>query len=180
MANNLSDLMVKLLSATRWMPSDAHVSHARTRTSLPVLSVLAADVAGEIYVLDRFKATDRIIGIDWNASVSPTGLSEVDIGLYQAGDWNTADQTVVDIDCYCDGHDAAAAEPASTAAKWNSLWGENIALATTPLLIKPCWEAAAVSAQPDRGTQYDLCMTSVADPTAAATLCFRITYLAGD
>lgn len=175
MANTLSQIMTKLLSATRWQPEDVHSSHARTRTSIARAVGVAGDLANHLYILDRFKATDRILSIKWKTLVNDANWSDMNFGIYAAGDWNSADQAAIDANCYAD-----AVDMKTGVAAYAEALGAGVAAASALIITGPVWEAAGVAAEPTPGTQYDLGVIAIADPAGGSTMEVCVTYVSGD
>jgi hypothetical protein len=175
MANTLSQIMTKLLSVTRWTPEDVHSSHARTRMTLAKAVGVAGDAANHFYVLDRFKATDRILSLKWKVLVDDATWDDMNWGIYVAGDWNVADQDVIDENAYAD-----AVDMDTGVAPWAEAMGSGVAAANALIITGPMWEAAGVSAEPAPGTQYDLVVKAMNDPAGGSTMEALITYLSGD
>ena len=171
MANSRSDVMANLLQNPQVKSSTSRVG-SRVRVKDCVVVLDNTEGAGHIVPLARFHAGDRILKIEGRYPAF-VGATDVDIGLYAAGDWTVADQTVVDQDILVSADNWTAAVAIFTDLGTGAA-GERAASAT----VNELWQDAALTA--NDGRLFDLAITFVADPGAAGTAVIRITYVAGD
>ena len=182
MANTLSDRMTNLLARPVVLNPHEQVRFKRCSTA-----VAAADADARVYPVERFRATDRILAL-WVGNDAITAGTDWDLGLYVAGDWSTADQTVVDKDIYVDGVSMATARnvPIDTAQILAGGIGSMLNLLgnapgggtiTGILWARQLWQDAGLSAQ--GAEQYDLCWTANTVGSGAGTILTGILYATG-
>ncbi len=190
MANTLSDIMANALARPRVLNPALAVQGAVyfTRAST---SVLAADADGRIYPVMRLPSHARILQV-WVGNDAITGGTAYDLGLYVAGDWNSADQAVKDVDIYADGismatarntlvhNDTAGAVEASLGSRGVILGAVVGGGAITGLQwARQVWQDAGDATAPTPGTEYDLCWTAPTVGTAAGTIITGVMYVMG-
>ena len=188
MAKVLSDLMTNVLGTVKnsVLLNDAAVYFAKATTA-----VAAADADGTFYPVLRLPAHARIIHIIVGNDAI-TGGSDYDLGLYVAGDWNSADQTVKDKDIYADGismatarntyihNDTAGAVEASLGSRGAILGAVVGGGAITGIQwVRQVWQDAGDAAEPTPGTQYDLTWTANTVGTGAGTIVTGVLYVKG-
>ena len=155
------------LDASPSVIPDARNSHGRVMAKIETLETAVADTTGQIYRFVRVNAQDRILSIKIFHDDVTTG-TDMDCGIYAI---NGGD--AVDVDCYADGYDASSANTTGTEIRFNDTTTASVSLAKQAV-----WEDASVSADPGN-IQYDLCLTSNTDVSAAKTITLQVLYLAG-
>lgn len=171
MANSRSDVMANVL-ANPPVKNSVNRTGARVRVKDCVVVLDNTEAAGHIVPLARFQAGDRILKVEGRYPAF-VGATDVDVGLYVAGDWTVADQAVVDQDILVSADSWAAAVGIFTDLGTGAA-GERAASAT----VNELWQDAGLTA--NDGRQFDVALTFVTDPGAAGTAVVRITYVAGD
>ncbi len=182
MANTTSNIMANVLLGGTGTKNTASEAGGRVRIKRGTVSSAAADAAGHLYPLARFKATDRLIAIYLN-NTADAGWTDMNIGVYAGaadglttvGDWGSTDQTAVDADILVDGASLALAS-----AGHDELLGTGSNAFAENLEGSMLWEMAGVASAPAADVQYDVVMESVANPAGGATLGFTILYTTGD
>jgi hypothetical protein len=150
--------------------------HARLRIAHATITVAGTESANHFFPFLRLKAADRVQGI-WLASTDLGTTLTVDIGIFVAGDWTVADQTVKAVDIYADGVDLAAA--ADTIGREVLGFGTNAV--NPPNRMRQIWQDAGDVAEPTPGTEYDLVMKIITTGTpAAGSVQITTFYTAGD
>jgi hypothetical protein len=177
MANSRSDVMANLL-ATPMVRSGARLGHSRSRSKLITVTLDNTEAAGHIVPLARFGYLDVIHQI-WCSHPNIAGATDVNVGVYASGDWTVADQTVRDVDILVDGYSMAVA---TAVGKWADITVAGAAGGHTSSTIgRPLYlDAGRTEAQGQADGTYDVAMTFVTDPGAAATIKVLIDYSAGD
>jgi hypothetical protein len=177
MANSRSDVMANLL-ATPMVRSSARAGHSRSRSKLIVVTLDNTEAAGHIVPLARFGYADIIHQV-WCSHPNIAGATDVNVGVYSSGDWTVADQAVKDVDILVDGYSMAVA---TAVGKWVDITVANAAGGHTSSTIgRPLYlDAGDTEAQGILAGTYDVAMTFVTDPGAAATIKVLIDYSAGD
>lgn len=176
MANTRSDLIANIIAGTK---NAVGTDGSRVRYRRAQFSTSAAEAANNLYPLFRASAADRII--DMNVSnTADAGMTDLNVGAYNIGDWSVADQAVVTgtvEDRLVDGANRAAAttQPVNILGTGTNAFGE--ALQGTPL-----WQMLGLAAAPPPGTQYDIVLKAAgaSDPAGSATYVIESTYIAGD
>jgi hypothetical protein len=172
MANLFSDLMTNLL-ADPTVANEVGASHGRVRASVALVSVAAADDDGDIFFVERFKATDRILAVFcWNTAI--TAGTDYDLGFYEAEEHGSA-TTPTEVD-----HDALGAAIDMSSAR-DALSEADAAMGIVAGLVgKALWEMCAVAAAPDPPVQYDMALTANTVGTVAGSILLIILYTSGD
>ena len=186
MANTLSDVLANALAKPR-VNNPALQVHGAVYFSRAVTSVLAADADNRIYPVLRLPAHARILAL-FVGNDAIAGGTDYNLGLYVAGDWNSADQAAKDVDIYVDGLSMAVArdemiDPAQVLAgaigsMFNAL-GQGANAITGLQWARRVWEDAGDAAEPRPGTEYDLAWTAPTVGTGAGTIVTGILYVAG-
>lgn len=198
MANRLSDLMANLYpSSPPALFNEVNLGFAQVKFLVGTISVLAADNDGHIYPAFRVSSEWRLIDL-WLFNDAITGGTDYDVGLYNAGNWNLADQTVRDRDIWVDGASMATArifgisvDPAlasraasdavaSLGSAQNVLGTISGGGAITGIQrFRRVWEDAGLAAAPTPGTEYDVCITANTVGTGAGTIKLAGLFAAG-
>ncbi len=187
MANRLSDLLSNILAVPKVM-NPVNAGFASLKMMVATTSVLAADADAHVYPCFRVPSDWRLVDL-WTFNDAITGGTDYDFGIYQSGDWNSADQAVVDKDIYVDGASFATARvfgvsvDPSLAARSNSDAVASLGSAKNMLgtisgggaltgiqRFRAIWQDAALSAAPVPGTTYDLAWTANTVGTGAGTI----------
>jgi hypothetical protein len=198
-ANRLSDLLANIYpSSPPALFNDVNLAFAQVKFCMGTISVLAADADAIIYPVFRVLADWRLIDL-WVFNDAITSGTDYDIGLYNAGNWNLADQTVRDKDIWCDGLTMATArnfgvsvdpsiasralsdDVAATGSGQNVL-GRAMASSASITGIqrfRRVWEDAGLSAAPTPGTEFDVCVTANTVGSLAGTIKVAGLFAAG-
>jgi hypothetical protein len=184
MANRLSSY----LSGALAKPAVNQRAHEVVFSSGPITtSVLAADSDGIIFPVYSVPSHARVVAvIVGNDAI--TGGTDYNFGIYNSGDWNSADQAVRDVDIYVDGISMAAArdeliDPAQVLAgsigSMLNVLGQGAGAITGLQYARQVWEDAGLSAAPTPGTMFDLCWTAPTVGSGAGTIRTTILYTVG-
>ncbi len=177
MANTRSDFMTAVL--TPGLTNPVGVSGARKRYRRGSFPTLSAEAAGHIYPIFRVSAHDRIIKIECS-NTADAGMTDLNIGVYNAGDWSVADQVLVTgtaADILVDGANRAAATTVPT-----NIFGTGTNAFAESLQGVPLWQQVGLAAAPTPGTQWDIALVAAgaSNPAGGGTYVFEMEYLAGD
>ena len=142
-------------------------SHGRLMARVETLETAAADTTAQVYRFVRMNAQDVITSILLFAD-DCNSATDMDCGIYEINGG-----VVVDADCYADGQSLASGPLSATELRFHDATTADVALAQQAV-----WQDAGVSATPGN-KQYDLCLTSNADISTAATITLQVFYLSG-
>jgi len=171
-----SQLMTNLLASPPVL-NKIQDSHGRIRGKRCLFTTAVAMATTDVVVLCRLKATDQIRSIRWNNDLADAGMADVDIGIFAKNDWTDttiAAAATLDVNALVIAADMKDAAP---------LFAECLGLgkdADADLISKPIWEAAAVAARPEEGTEYDIVLTCNDSVDAVSNYTILIDYMAGD
>lgn len=177
MANSRSDVMANLL-AVPMTRSNVRQGHSRLRSKLVIVTLDNTEAAGHIVPLARFGYRDIIHQV-FCSHPNIAGATDVNVGVYSSGDWTVADQAVKDVDILVDGYSMAVA---TAVGKWIDITVAGAAGGHTATTIgrELYLDAGDTEAQGQAAGTYDVAMTFVTDPGAAATIKVRLVYSSGD
>lgn len=157
MSNTRSDVLANILATPPVMSNVMMFGGVKTYARAQ-FSTSAAEAANHFYPLIRIPAHWCII----KAEVSNTadaGMTDLDVSVYNAGDWTTADQALVSgiaVDKFVDGANRAAATTVPV-----NIWGTGTNSFTEDLQGKPLWQQAGLATQPTPGTVWDVVLKAV-------------------
>lgn len=178
MANSRSDVMANVLANPPVKNTTSRVgSRVRVKDVLVVLD--NTEAAGHLVPLARFSAFDRILKVEI-AHATLAGATDVNVGPWTAVDWTLGDGVALDADILVDGYtmNVATANGHFVDMAVNAGAGQR----TNAQLFRELWEDAGIASQllANQIRAIDLVVQFITDPGAAATIAFRITYVAGD
>jgi hypothetical protein len=152
MANRLSDYFTSILVQPN-LPGNVHRVFGKTRFSMFLVNPQGADGANFLYPVGRFKTTDTILDISLTHGTL-TNMTDVNMGIYVAGNWALADQAAIAADVLIDGMNLSTARNTPT-----SLFMTGTNAASAPRFGKPLWGFTAATSDP--GGNYDLAMQCI-------------------
>lgn len=165
MSSTLSNQITNKNAATMALTSQL-VAGGVLREAVATLETATADDSGHYYRMMLVHSSWRVSTLEI-AHDAVTGLSDVDIGLYDLGDEDDPGDAV-DADFFADAVDI------SSAGAMTDVTYERAATAIADIEA-PLWEQLGLSEDP--GKYYELVITAQADPNAAVTISARLRYV---
>lgn len=172
MANTLSDLFANILSKPN-VKNDS-VLHGRPIWQAQAVILSAnTDIAGQLYPLFRLSAFARLISLGF-ANTADAGWTSIEVGVWPKNDFTVSDGTAISatilVGTTLDAHLAQKG--------MKQVLGTGTGSYAPNLEGTPLWQQIGVSAAPAPGTEYDIVMTSVAQPSGGGTMVWRASYVA--
>jgi len=164
--NTLSAIVTNANASPPTMNDPQLALDARVHEQIGLVEVAAADDDLSTYRMGRVHSSWRITDMEVKSDAI-TGMSDVDIGLYDIASVNSG--AAVDANCFADAYDMSSAK-----VIWTQVLTQALNIDQS---LKKVWEIAGLSADPNKW--YDVVINSTTNGSGAGTIVMRIRSVTG-